>query len=67
MRLLAVSLCFLTGCATCCGGAFKKRNPNAKWGSEIGVGTSIFVDAPSKKHPEMVEAVNLSFKITRNW
>jgi len=40
---------------------------NAKWGLESGVATSLYPNAPCDKHEYLVEKIDLSIKLRRDW
>jgi hypothetical protein len=40
---------------------------NAKWGLESGVATSVYPNAPCDKHEYLVEKIDVSIKLRREW
>lgn len=61
-RYLAIVL-LLAGCRT-----YQTFDaPKAKWGLESGLATSVYPNAPCDKHEYLVEKIDLSIKIRRDW
>lgn len=64
MRYLVVAITMLTGCRTyqCC----HKPNP-VKWSAESGLSTSVYPNAPYDGREYIVEKLDVSIKIRREW
>lgn len=65
MKYLTLAVVLLTGCRTyqCC---HTKPNP-VKWSAESGLSTSVYPNAPYDGREYIVEKLDVSIKLRREW
>lgn len=66
MRLFCVLTAFvsLVGCqSTCC----KHTAHKPKWALESGLATSVYPNAPYDKHDYLIEKIDVSIKLRKEW